>query len=448
MTPFVIFNWACCLFTSVTVIAVLARFRYLAVKPSVVVLVAFHVMVQWAATVNASYVESFLPDPWAFAFLAQGFPLVGLLVTPFVGRRLAQETWLRVVNSDIGPKAVRMRATVFLLLCIVLMAVPFLRTVPFRESGLYAILFNPAMAAQARQDSLLLVPNPLVRYTYNFLVAAFAPVAGVLLSWSLADAARRLRVGRAAAVICALVALLAIASMTGARFYPAGILLAIVAAWLLRRGLENRILAWAIPGALAVIAIPVALTVLREGQLLTAESLFRSLRTSILHRLFFIPMQMGLWHVHYAQTSGFVGVAGIPKLAGLLNVKPVNVANLMDLVYGQPSVQTELANTSYVFSYYAYFGLPSIVLSLLGLWLLDVALLVYRRLNATLLVPCVATVTVASLSFVSVDYTIGLVTGGFIPALAVCLLTQQVARFRFGHVRHDVAPVGQPPSAS
>ncbi len=448
MSLFEVYSWVCCVLTSVLLILLLARFRYLAVKPSVVVLVAFHFMIQWAATVNAAYVEAYLPHPWPFLVLAHGFPLAGLGVTPFLGRRLARETWLRIVGGDTGPAGARTRATVFLLACIALLAVPFLLAVPIGQSGIYAILFNPGMAAQARADSLLLVPDPVVRYTYNFLVAAFAPVAGVLLSWSIAASVRRLRLGRALASVGILVALLALASLTGARFYPAGILLAIVVAWLLRRGLDARILAWAIPAGLAVIAIPVALTVLREGHVLTVDESALSLRTAIQHRLFFVPMQVGLWHAHYAQTSGFIGVAGIPKLASLLNVEPINVANLIARVYGQPATESELANASYVFSYYAYFGLPSILLSLAGLWLLDTALLVYRRLSATLLVPCVATVTVASLGFVSVDYTIGLVTNGFLPALAVCLLAQQAARIRIGRFKADVAAAAPPPSGS
>jgi hypothetical protein len=139
-------------------------------------------------------------------------------------------------------------------------------------------------------------------------------------------------------------------------------------------------------------------------------------------------MEMGLWHAHYAQTSSFIGVAGIPKLAVLLDVEPINVANRLALIYGPQTFDTQLANASYVFSHYAYFGLGSLVFSLLGLWLLDVALWVYRRLGDTMLLPCVASTTVASLGFVSVDYTIGLVTNGFIVTLVVAWVTDRVAR--------------------
>jgi hypothetical protein len=310
------------------------------------------------------------------------------------------------------------------------MTVLFLGTVPIRQTGLHAILFNPSMALQAREESLKLVPNPLVRYSYNFLVSAVAPMVAVLLSASLVVALRRLKALRAIAILGVLAGLLAIASLTGARFYPAAIVLAVLIAWFLRRGLPAKLLAVAIPCAIGVVTIPAVLTILREGNTLTAESFVLSLRTSIFSRLFSIPMEMGLWHAHYAQTSGFIGVAGIPKLAALLDVEPVNVANRLALIYAAETFDTQLANACYVFSYYAYFGLPSLAFSLLGLWLLDSALLVYRRLGATLLLPCVATVTVASLGFVSVDYTIGLVTNGFIPALIVALAADRIARVR------------------
>ena len=446
MSTFVTFCWASCLLTLALLLFLVGRFRYLVVKPSVVVIVAFHFMIQWAATIRAGDVEAYLPNPWAFGLLAQGFPLFGLLVTPFLGQRIARNVWLRIGQGGQSSQGPRTRATLFLLLCIVLITVLFLSTVPVRQTGLYAIVFNPSLAVQAREESLKLVPNPLVRYSYNFLVSAFAPMAAVLLSVSLVVAVQRLRVVRVGAIVGVLVGLLAIASLTGARFYPAGIVLAIVVAWLLRHRLHGGLLAVAIPCAVGVVAIPAVLTVLREGNALNAESFVLSLRTSIFSRLFSIPMEMGLWHAHYAQTSGFVGVAGIPKLALLLDVEPINVANRLALIYALETFDTQLANACYVFSYYAYFGLPSLVFSLLGLWLLDAALLVYRKLGDALLLPCIATMTVASLGFVSVDYTIGLVTNGFIMALVVGLVADRVSRVRLGRLGDGPASPGEPPS--
>jgi hypothetical protein len=430
MSTFVAFCWVCCLLTSVLLVFLIGRFRYLAVKPSVVVIAAFHFMIQWAATIGASEVEAYLPDPWAFGLLAQGFPLIGLVVTIFLGQRTAREVWLRIVGRAPGPEGARLRATLFLLLLIVVITALFLGTVPLRRTGLFAILFDPLSAQQAREESLKLLPNPLVRYSYNFLVSALTPMAAVLLAASLGVALKRMRIVRSGLIVCALAGLLAIASLTGARFYPAAIVLAVLVAWFLRRGLPGRLLALAIPCAVGVVAIPAVLTVLREGQALTAESFLLYLRTSIFSRLFSIPMEMGLWHAHYAQTSGFIGVAGIPRLAAMLDVEPINVANRLALIYAPETFDTQLANAGYVFSYYAYFGLPSLAFSLFGLWLLDSALLVYRRLGATLLLPCIATVAVASLGFVSVDYTIGLVTNGFIPALIVGLAADRIARVR------------------
>jgi hypothetical protein len=432
-------SWACCLLTSALLLILVGRWRYLAVKPSIVVIVGFHLMIQWAATVHAADVEAYLPRPWAFVLLAQGFPLMGLAGTLVFGRRAAQQVWGRVARADRIPRGRRSRAIALLLLCVAVGAVVFLSYVPIRQTGLYAILSNPSMAALAREDSLKLLPSALVRYLYNFLVAAFCPITAVLLSTSFLGAVRRLRIAAMAAILGAIGGLLAFASLTGARSYPAAILLAMVLAWLLQQGLRVRLLAWVVPGMLCVLAIPVTLTVLREGHALTAGSFFLYLRTGILQRLFFIPMQTGLWHVHYAETSGLIGIAGIPKLAALMNVDAINVANLIARLYTHTTVASELANTSYVFSYYAYFGLPSVLFSLFGLWLLDSALWVYGRLSDTLLLPCVATVMVASLGFVAVDYTVGLVTNGFLPALGVALVTDQVVRVRLRIRPRDVS---------
>ena len=50
---------------------------------------------------------------------------------------------------------------------------------------------------------------------------------------------------------------------------------------------------------------------------------------------------------------------------------------------------------------------------MLCLWFLDVALLVYKRLSDVMLLPCVAAASLAILSFISSDYTVGWLTHGF-----------------------------------
>ncbi len=224
MTVYVAFNWVACVLTLGLLVVSFSRCRYLAVKPSIVVITAFHLMIQWAATARATQIETYLPNPWAFGVLAQGFPLVGLLTTMFLGRRAARRVWARATDPDHGSSQRRYRAVWFLLICVVLLTLLYLSEVPLGRTGLYAILFDPARAAAAREESLKLVSSALVRYSYSFLVSAFAPLAAVLISLLLVDEAKRWRAWRVVALLGCLGGLLVIVSLTGARAFAASLL--------------------------------------------------------------------------------------------------------------------------------------------------------------------------------------------------------------------------------
>ncbi|MFC1461722.1 hypothetical protein ACFLQR_04310, partial [Verrucomicrobiota bacterium] len=96
MTNFVFCNWFFCVFTSTLLVIIIWHQRFLLIKPSFIVICFFHIMIQWAATVNSPSIEVYLPDPWAFALLAQGFPLIGLMVSMWIGRRNARTVWQRL----------------------------------------------------------------------------------------------------------------------------------------------------------------------------------------------------------------------------------------------------------------------------------------------------------------------------------------------------------------
>jgi len=124
-------------------------------------------------------------------------------------------------------------------------------------------------------------------------------------------------------------------------------------------------------------------------------------------------MDVGSWYIHYAQIHGTFGIASVPKLAVIVGIEPINTPNLIGLTYSYTAVESVTACAGYLFTYYSYFGMASLLLSILCLWFLDVAVLVYKRLSNVMLLPCISAVSLSILSFVSSDYTTVWLTHGF-----------------------------------
>lgn len=293
--------------------------------------------------------------------------------------------------------------------------------VPVTQTGMHAILFDPERSSIAREESLKLIDDGLLRYGFSFMTGACAPLLAVLLVQRLAGSLRLLRLRQAMVAVFGIMGVLVAVSPTGARGYPASIIMVMLLALLLRRGVPLNPLQ-ILAAAVGVLAVPTVLTVMREGKELQLHVFWDYLREGILQRVLYTPMETGLWHAHYAQTMGYIGISGVPKLAKLMGVPAINVSNVIGLAYALNPLDTISANTCFVFSYYSYFGLLSYPLSLLGLWLLDGALWVYKRLSDHILLACVAAVDAACLSFLSTDYTTVFLSNG----LAVILVMAPV----------------------
>jgi hypothetical protein len=121
----------------------------------------------------------------------------------------------------------------------------------------------------------------------------------------------------------------------------------------------------------------------------------------------------GVMYVHHSEVEGRFGIAAVPKLATLLGVDVINVPNLIGLRYSERALDTVSAVAGYLFTYYSYFGISSLIFSLVGLWFLDVAIIIYGKLSPHLLLPCIAAISVSTLSFISSDYTTAWLTHGF-----------------------------------
>lgn len=270
----------------------------------------------------------------------------------------------------------------------------------------------------ARDQSVKFLGNPFLRYGYSIVMLVVAPLLAVLSVQLLQKEARRGKWGHTAFFVLALAGVLIASSISGARAYSALMLLAVGFALLLRRGFSFSPL-YVTAGLLLVLFFPTVLTLLREGKPVNARNFTRYFKGSTFERVMIIPMETGLQHVQYAQQYGFFGVQAIPKLAAIMGIEPLNVPNFIAKVYEGNPRTTTTANTAYVYAYYSYFGLAAFIPCLIGLWLLDLSLLVFRRLSDTMLVPCVACVAIAANTFSQTEFTISLFSQGFLFLLLV-----------------------------
>jgi len=398
--------------------------RYLFVKPSVILLLWTHVLFQWPSAIFSAYYESVLPDPYTFLLLIHGFVFVGLLVSQTTGQKTAEEVFDRLKGFQ--PTDSLRPALVLSIYCGLVVAL-YLSVVPLSMTGLYAIIAKPELAALARSESLKQLANPGLIYLYSTMSSGVAPVLAVMLAFLVHANFRSRNVLGVVIAGAGVIVLLLAASLPGARGTAVKLLLVIAFAFLLRKGLPFRPLRTAIIVA-TVLAPAVLLSLLREGQTISAGTFFVYLGNYIFSRAFIMPLQVGAFYLHYAQTYGLIGIAAVPRLALLLGVTPIDVPDTIGNLYaysGIPTVRAS-ANGGFLFSYYAYFGLLSLPVSLVLLWLLDWSILLYRRLSDGILLPTVAAVAIACLAFVSSDFSTVLVTHGFLAILLVAWLLNEL----------------------
>jgi hypothetical protein len=385
------------------------------------VILFFYVLCQWGTAIQAGRIELFLPKPWIFVLLSQGFPIIGLAVSLLTCRRSARALWGRIIDHKPSDVSRKNKALILLAILFILYMFLYLSHVQFRSTGLYKIVFShstPAESYQARELSVKFLDNTFLRYGHNIIMAVFAPLLAVLSVQILLFHGQRRNWLWVLFYLVSLAVILLAVSISGARAYPAYIIMAIIFAEFLRRGFPIKPV-YLVLAILLILTFPTMLSLLREGKVVTAKNFFEYLRGSTLNRVLIIPMETGLYHVQYAQEHGFFGIQAIPKLAAVLGIKPLNVPNFIARIMSGLPMDTTTANTAYIYAYYSYFGLSAFIPCLIGLWLLDMSLLVYHKLSANLLIPCVACISIVANTFSNTEYTISLFSQGFLLLLLV-----------------------------
>lgn len=419
--PFFVFSsWLSCILVASILMVIFFKKRYWFFRPSIQIVLWFNLMTQWGGAFLAKHIYNFLPSPWHFLLVTFLIPLFILLYIFIVRDLWVKSIWDKI-NEPLPFHKKGLTRLLWVFLFIVLaMTMYFFYKIPFKSTGLYYLFADPSFANIAREASLKLVSDPLLRYGYNIVRNAIAPILAVILVMLYFE--KRKKSSRVSLhsflSIIGLFYILFVVSLPGARSGPAGVILCIVVAVYIFKGMPVRP-RYLVIGILAVLFGPILITLLREGQNITIST-FLEYSSYLFERVFISPMKVGLWHMHYAQINGFVGIDGVRPLSLLLGGEYINLPNIVGLAYGTNPLATVNADTGFFFDYYACFGLYTVVVSTILTLLLDFTLLVLRRCNI-LLIPLLSLMFFKTINFIESAYTTTFFTHGFIliPLLAI-----------------------------
>ena len=398
------------------------RAPWLVVKPTIQFVIATNVLIQWPMAYFQDTIFEGVSSP-AFVAMSIALPLVCALAwVPFVGGPACLRIWQRAqeFSDDSSLSSPSVKILIPLWFVVGLVAAWYLGTVSLAKTGLYVLLTHPATAALAREDSLKLLPNRALVYAYLSVGLVFCPII-CSLSFRLGLAAWRAK-RRLLAVfwVASLGASLAIASLSGARSFPAKAILVVLLARWFETGMRIRLVRLiALP---VVVLLPVALlTMLREGRGIDALRVGHYLATAVMDRALFVPSQVGIFHLRYAQERGEFGVAAVPRLAAIAGVESVIPSNVVGRHYVADAGPTVSANASFLFTYISYFGVAGVLINVVLVGALEWTLLVLDRTGPTLLGPTLALFAVAGISYLSADYTTVLLSSGVLLAGGLAL---------------------------
>lgn len=407
--------------------------RYLFIKPSIMLLSYTHVFFQWPLCFLSAYYFKTLKDPYTPAFLINGYVLIGLLISANTLQDKAKGIWDRISTPTTELHSKSMDSLIAILtIVIILVSIIYLCYVPFKETGLYAILNTSKTSnlqltpSLARERSLKLLDSTTLRYLYTLCRTSIVPFLFSLITIRLFTMKGAQKFRYLVLELLALFSMITFVSFPGDRY--ALVMLILLAGsslfWQKKLNVKFKTIA-ALMGCALLPAV--FLSILREGRSILDISILLNYSQLILNRAFLVPLEVGMWYVDYAQNTGCIGIAAFPKIAYFLKIEPLNVPNMIGLKYcpamyhPDAILPTVSAGAGYLLTYYGYLGIFSFPLSLFGLWFLDIALVVYSRLNNSCLIPIVASISVATLAFISSDYTVVLITHGYVGLLLVGL---------------------------
>ncbi len=383
-------------------------------RPSMWCSAAMLLLINGAAAFAEIEEDRYLESPELVRLLAILFPL-GVLgwswLTP-ASTALAQSLFERCRAADIRswkPSGAELSYACGVGLVSILILVLYTGFVPPAQWGLRAVLAGDSQSALAREESLKLITNPIVRYTYPAHMLVLGPFLAItaFLWRPRQPLLRGLRIP--------LIVLIALSVMlTGARSPGGALVVGLAVAHLLRRGLYAGAAAIGL-SVLFGLSLAGTLSIAREGMMGTMDltAAVDTYGRGMTDRAFVTPFKTGVWTNLYAEEHGLLGIRNIRPLALLFDEDYCYLPNAVAKEFMPHVMDSANANTCFLFDFQASFGLAvGWVVALVLLCALDSVLICFRPLSPGMLIACLSTFLLCTFSLLSAAFSVCLISHG------------------------------------
>lgn len=423
MNVYVLLSWGACFLTLFLLIWSFIREKQLFIRPSIFFIIFFHFQVQWISAIKSEYIAEFLYNPWDYFYLVHLFPIAVILLSFLVGKRIAGRV-VRSINSISvvtyqNNKALQILLGI-LLLGIILIFGWYITIVPFSQTGFYAMIFSLPNQDVIREETFKLLKNPLLTYIYSLMASVLAPIAAILLSFRIEKNMFPVRPFKLIINILGLFFIFVAVCIYGSKAPMIMLLLGIFWALYIKAGMPFspvRIILI----MLLLLLLPSIMSIFINNSSLTPE-VFISYYMDIFDRAFGRIMLPGLWYVDYAQHNGYFGISAIPKIAYLFGVQSVDSSNIIGRQYISNSLESVSAGSSFIFTYYSYFGMYAFIPCIILTLLLDILLWIYLTLDKGIRIPIIAACSISAINLIQSQFTTVLFSGGIVPIIILGII--------------------------
>ncbi len=409
---------------SLTLVFLYLTKKYYFVKPSIIFIAFFNVFLQWPAVYYYQLIESSLSSSrFGFILMFSLAPCSALLIS-----LLFQQSARKVYRELDAPMRFPPAVKWLLLLCILLGPIIYFQYVSIYQTGLVSILRGDTFSESSliREQSLKMLPA-LPRYFHAMSTRVFSFLFIVILIDEISRySGFYIKVWKIFIISLMILFTVLFLAIDGSRA-PGALVFMYILFFLVFRGkikLGRMLNLKYVSVFLMIIGIPATLEYMRAD----SKDVLGTMNTFI-DRLFYIRLESGILNIKYSEIYGNWGVAAMGNLSSLFGVKGVNVANFVASMEYFGPVQSGLANASFIMTYYAYFGILAVPLSVGLILLLDGALwFVANKVRSNLFAFAVVGYTMAIYGLVDADYTTIFITQGLLISL---LLMYTFSKFLF-----------------
>lgn len=425
-TLFALLNWLGLLLSIISLIYLYCQNRWICARPSFI-LIAFSVLFYACPlALKSNYYFHFLLSPWILPSILYVYIGIGLLYLLLVPILIVPTPINTRFLTSIKPIHIPcLNQLVLCGLCLMLFSyLIYFLYLPWPQTGLYNILFNPKMASIARTHSLKTLHFTGLAYLISVNIHAIAPIITSLLGMIVLASQYQKRYRHFVFASIVFIMVLCLVSVPGERAPAAWLFIILFIMMIANTGYCFKPLS--LLCMLFLIFIPIiCLTLARERYAPDVHISFMYIYNNIaaiLKRALITPFNAAVWHVDYVQRHNhFFGLGAIHKIARLVSIPVVHVDYIIGKHYVAAHSRYSTAPCGYLFAYYSYFGWYSLPFSILAMLLLDLIVYSYHKLQAICFLPLIAITTLSCFKCIQTTYLEVLASGGLIIMLA-CLI--------------------------